>query len=164
MHAPSPSIPPRPALRESTAARSEVENRIFAGRRSYTLSVNMPNLNAATGSWIIHFVERQPGAASPIAAPEVVNKSDPAYPGELIKDGVHGTVILTAIIRANGSVADIVVVQSLDPRLDRNACSHLHRTARSQHGVRQRKQVIAQILALVGDHRSLRPRFQQFHS
>jgi protein TonB len=55
----------------------------------------------------------------------VVHKSDPAYPGELIKDGVQGTVILTAIIRANGSVADIVVVQSLDPRLDQNAAQAL---------------------------------------
>jgi protein TonB len=126
MHAPSPSIPPRPALRESTAARSEVENRIFAGRRSYTLSVNMPNLNAATGSWIIHFVERVPSLPqSPIAAPEVVSKSDPAYPGELMKDGVQGTVVLTAIIRADGSVSDIAVAKSLNPRLDQNAVQAL---------------------------------------
>ena len=128
MHAPSPSIPPRHALRESTAARSDLENRIFAGRRSYTLSVNMPNLNAATGSWIIHFVERVPNLVpSPIAAPEVVSKSDPAYPGELMKDGVQGTVVLTAIIRADGSVSDIAVAKSLNPRLDQNAVQALSR-------------------------------------
>jgi len=121
-----PTIHPPPA-HETTGTRSELENRIFAGRRSYTLSVNMPNLNTATGSWIIHFVERQPGAASPIAAPEVVHKSDPAYPGELIKDGVQGTVILTAIIRADGSVTDIAVVKSLDARLDQNAVQALSR-------------------------------------
>jgi protein TonB len=34
-------------------------------------------------------------------------------------------VILTAIIRADGSVSDIVVVKSLDPRLDQNAAQAL---------------------------------------
>jgi len=123
------SIPPRqPVAHESTGVRSELENRIFAGRRSYTLAVNMPNLNTATGSWIIHFVEREPGAVkSPIAAPEVVSKSDPAYPGELIHDGIQGTVILTAIIRADGSVSDIAIAKSLDPRLDQNAVQALSR-------------------------------------
>lgn len=129
------SIPSRqPVARESTGPRSELENRIFAGRRSYTLSVNMPNLNSATGSWIIHFVERapqraqvrEPGSArSPIAAPEVVRKSDPAYPGELANERSQGAVILTAIIRADGSVSDIAVVKSLDPRLDQNATQAL---------------------------------------
>lgn len=128
------SIPRQPMAREATGPRSELENRIFAGRHSYTLSVNMPNLNSATGSWIIHFVERTPdhhqaqesgSARSPIAAPEVVSKSDPAYPRDLVNERVQGTVILTAIIRADGSVADIVVVQSLDPRLDQNAAQAL---------------------------------------
>jgi TonB family protein len=129
MHPPLTSIPPRqPLAHESKGPRSELENRIFAGRRSYTLSVNMPNLNTATGSWIIHFVEREPNTAqSPVAAPEVVSKSDPAYPGELIQDGVQGTVILRAIIRADGSVGDISVVQSLNPRLDQNAMQALSR-------------------------------------
>jgi protein TonB len=124
---PPMSIPPhQPVAHEAASTRSELENRIFAGRRSYTLSVNMPNLNAATGSWIIHFVERDPGSAqSPIAAPEVVSKSDPAYPGELMHDGVQGTVVLTAIIRADGSVGNIAVAKSLDPRLDRNAVQAL---------------------------------------
>jgi TonB family protein len=124
---PSASIAHHPA-RETTGARSELENRIFAGRRSYTLSVNMPNLNTATGSWIIHFVERVPNLTpSPIAAPEVLSKSDPAYPGELIHDGVQGTVVLTAIIHADGSVSDIAVAKSLDPRLDKNAMQALSR-------------------------------------
>lgn len=120
---PAPYVPPRqPLAHESTGQRTELENRIFAGRRSYTLSVNMPNLNAATGSWIIHFVERNADPLPvPIAAPEVLSKSDPAYPGDLVQDGVQGTVVLTAIIHADGSVGDISIVKSLDPRLDRNA-------------------------------------------
>ena len=102
MHPPAMSIPAhQPMARESAGPRTDLENRIFAGRRSYTLSVNMPNLNATTGSWIIHFAERggdrngdhSPGSnSSPIAAPEVVSKFDPAYPGDLIQDGVQGTV------------------------------------------------------------------------
>ena len=126
---PVPSIPKHPAIaHESAAPRSELENRIFAGRRSYTLSVNMPNLNTATGSWIIHFVERDPGVVhSPIAAPEVLSKFDPAYPGKLMQDGVQGTVILTAIIRSDGSVGNIAVAKSLDPQLDRNAVEALSR-------------------------------------
>lgn len=123
------SIPPRqPVARETTGTQSELENRIFAGRRSYTLAVNMPNLNSATGSWIIHFVEREPGLApSAITEPEVVRKTDPAYPGDLIRDGIKGTVVLTAIIRADGSVSDIVVVKSLYPQLDQNAVQALSR-------------------------------------
>jgi protein TonB len=71
-------------------------------------------------------VERNPGAEhSPIAAPEVLSKFDPAYPGELMKDGVQGTVILTAIIRSDGSVGNIAVAKSLDPQLDRNAVEAL---------------------------------------
>ncbi len=61
------------------------------------------------------------GGCSPIAAPEVVSKFDPPYPGDLMQDGVQGTVILTATIRADGSVGDIAVAKSLDPRLDQNA-------------------------------------------
>ena len=129
MRPPRTSIPPRqPIAREATGPRSELENRLFAGKRSYTLSVNMPNLNTATGSWIIHFAEREPGPAQlPIAAPEVVSKSDPAYPGDLIHDGVQGTVILTATIRADGSVGDISIAKSLNPRLDQNAAQALSR-------------------------------------
>jgi TonB family protein len=129
MRPPATSLPPRqPIAREATEPRSELENRLFAGKRSYTLSVNMPNLNTATGSWIIHFAERAPGTEhSPIAAPEIVSKFDPAYPSDLIHDGVQGTVILTATIRADGSVGDISIAKSLDPRLDQNAAEALSR-------------------------------------
>ncbi len=120
--------PSQPLSRETGGPRSELENHIFAGRRSYTLVVNMPNLNSSVGSWIIRYADRGQGLVPlPIAAPEVVRKSDPAYPGELIHDGVEGTVILTAIIRADGSVSDIAVAKSLNPQLDENAVQALSR-------------------------------------
>ncbi len=123
------SVPSRPpGARENPGKPSDLENHIFAGRRSYTLAVNMPNLNSASGSWIIHFVDRDQGLVPlPIIAPEVLRKSDPAYPVELIRDGVKGTVILTAIIRADGSVSDIAVAQGVDPQLDQNAVQALSR-------------------------------------
>ncbi len=130
MRTPATEMPhPQAATtKEDTGEQSEVERRVFHGRRSYALAVNMPNLNASTGSWIIHFSERgTPTPASPVAAPEVVRKSDPAYPGELLADNIHGIVILTATIRADGSVTDIVVVKSLEPRLDHNAAQALAR-------------------------------------
>jgi TonB family protein len=123
------SVPSRPpGARENPGKPTDLENHIFAGRRSYTLAVNMPNLNSASGSWIIHFVDRDQGLVPvPIIAPEVLRKSDPAYPVELIRDGVKGTVILTAIIRADGSVSDIAVAQGVDPQLDQNAVQALSR-------------------------------------
>jgi TonB family protein len=130
MRSPTSEMPHPPAAiaKENTGEQSEVERRIFHGRRSYALAVNMPNLNAATGSWIIHFSERgAPTPTSPIAAPEVVRKSDPAYPGELMAENIHGIVVLTATIRADGSVTDIVVAKSLEPRLDHNAALALAR-------------------------------------
>jgi protein TonB len=66
-------------------------------------------------------------APAPIVAPEVLSKFDPAYPIELMRDGVNGAVILTAIIRADGTVSDIVVARSVDPQLDQNAVQALSR-------------------------------------
>jgi TonB family protein len=123
------SIPPGPPMaRQNTGKLTELENHIFAGRRSYTLLVNMPNLNVPIGSWIIRYVDRAQGLApAPITAPEVVSKSDPAFPGNMIEHGIHGIVILTAIIRADGTVSDVAVAQSLFPELDQSAAEALSR-------------------------------------
>ena len=120
------SVPPqRPMAHESTAKLTDLENHILGGRRSYTLVVNMPNLNVPVGSWIIRYVDRKQGAAAePITAPEVIRKTDPAYPSEVF---VHGVVVLTAVIRSDGTVSDVAVVQSLYPELDRNAAEALSR-------------------------------------
>jgi protein TonB len=40
---------------------------------------------------------------------------------------VQGIVILTAVIRADGSVGEIAIAKSLDPRLDQNAALALSR-------------------------------------
>ena len=60
-------------------------------------------------------------------APLVTTKVDPAYPPDVLRDHVEGTVTLYAIIRTDGSVDDIKVLDSLDDRLDQNAVKALAR-------------------------------------
>jgi TonB family protein len=101
---------------------------IFARRRVYSMNVNMPNLNSATGSWILNFAELRTANAGPqgnsseeIAEPSPLKKVDPKYPPTLIADHVEGEVILYAVIRRDGSVDGIQVVHGIDELLDANA-------------------------------------------
>ena len=98
---------------------------IFSSRRVYTMNVNMPNLNSATGSWIIHFSELHlPGGvrrSGELSAPVPTRKVDPKYPQTLVQDRVEGEVVLYAVIRHDGSVDSIQLVRSVDKQLDANA-------------------------------------------
>jgi TonB family protein len=100
---------------------------IFSRRHVYSLNVNMPNFNSATGSWIIHFSEMHlsgaDGHAGNLASPVPVHKVDPKYPSTLMDERVEGEVILYGVIRQNGSVDSIQVVRGVDERLDSNAMS-----------------------------------------
>jgi TonB family protein len=109
---------------------SAAERQVFAGRKFYSLSLNMPNLNSAGGSWVIRFAEMQKGAlprdagaksAADLSAPAALRKVDPAYPMQLMRENVAGTVILYAVIHADGSVGDVRVLRSVDDRIDRFA-------------------------------------------
>lgn len=101
---------------------------IFARRRVYSMNVNMPNLNSATGSWILNFAEMRSSPSGPpatgsdeIAEPAPLHKVDPKYPPTLMAEHVEGEVILYAVIRRDGSVDSIQVVHGIDPLLDGNA-------------------------------------------
>ena len=84
--------------------------------------MNMPNLASASGSWIIRYAELQQSEdQGPLAAPVATFKVDPAYAPDALRDRVEGTVTLYAIIRPDGSVDGIRVLDSLDSRLDANA-------------------------------------------
>jgi TonB family protein len=116
---------------------SEVERAVFGDRKYYSLSLNMPNLNSAGGSWIIRFAPLQKdslpaspssrGAASDppadassqsdLSAPVATRKVDPAYPLELMHQNVGGTVILYAVIHADGTVGSVRVLRGVDERL-----------------------------------------------
>ncbi len=99
---------------------------IFASKRVYTVHVNMPNLNSATGSWILNFSELSGDAggrrtAEEVSSPQPLRKVDPKYPPTLIAEHVEGEVILYAVIRKDGSVDSIQLVKGIDEQLDANA-------------------------------------------
>jgi TonB family protein len=129
----------RPA---SESKLSEEERAVFGNRKFYSLSLNMPNLNSAGGSWIIRFAALNPdtspaslaaraassgdpssGAATSgdLSAPTATRKVDPAYPLELMRQNVAGTVILYGVIRGDGTVGNVRVLRSVDEHLDQYA-------------------------------------------
>jgi TonB family protein len=107
---------------------TEMERSIFHDRRSYSMILNMPNLNSVGGSWIIRFAEKtQSDNSSELTVPQATRKVDPGYPTELMRENVQGTVILYAIIRSDGTVGDVRVLSSVDERLDQFARAALGR-------------------------------------
>ena len=123
---------------ESAAKLSEPERAVFGNRKFYSVTLNMPNLNSAGGSWVIRFAELNHdsnhhdsnndsnshdanSSADDLSQPAATRKVDPAYPLQLMRENVAGTVILYAIIRADGSVGNVRVLRGVDDRLDQYA-------------------------------------------
>ncbi len=104
---------------------------ILASKKIYKMLVNMPNLNSATGSWILNFSELRTDSAGPrpvsseVIAPGPLRKIDPKYPPTLINEHVEGEVVLYAVIRRDGSVDSIQLVRGIDDQLDANAMQAL---------------------------------------
>jgi TonB family protein len=106
---------------------------VFAYKRVYTLNVNMPNLNSATGSWILNFSELHTDSdyrhhaqeTAELSGPVPLQKVDPQYPPTLVSERVAGEVILYAVIRRDGSVDGIQLVRGIDQQLDANAIKAL---------------------------------------
>ena len=101
---------------------------IFGPKRVYKMRIDMPNLNSATGSWILSFSELGSYSATgrtasnnEINGPEPLRKVDPKYPPTLIDEHVEGEVVLYAVIRKDGSVDSIQLVHGIDAQLDANA-------------------------------------------
>jgi TonB family protein len=135
--------PPRVSLRtlqpQTEGPLSEEERAVFGNRRFYSLSLNMPNLNSGGGSWVIRFAalgteadskpsysraadtSRADATHDALSAPSATRKVDPAYPLELMRQNVSGTVVLYAVIHKDGRVGNIRVLRSADDRLDRYA-------------------------------------------
>jgi TonB family protein len=114
---------------DSAAKLSEPERAVFGNRKFYSVTLNMPNLNSAGGSWVIRFAELKHNSsnndasavATDLSQPAATRKVDPAYPLQLMRENVAGTVILYAIIGADGSVGSVRVLRGVDDRLDRFA-------------------------------------------
>jgi TonB family protein len=136
-----PRVTSAPASRmqpDSTAKLTEPERAVFGDRKFYSLTLNMPNLNSAGGSWIIRFAELNHdlhnhdsnnhfsnhdanAPAADLSQPAATRKVDPAYPLQLIRENVAGTVILYAVIHADGTVGNVRVLRGVDDRLDQFA-------------------------------------------
>ncbi len=124
----------RPGTRSGARAASPVsddkitdfDRQVFGGKRPYSMTLNMPNLNSSTGSWVIRFAELGVGRKEgELLAPLPTEKPDPGYPLELMRANVHGVVTLYAVIHADGKVTDIRVLNSPDDRLDSYATKAL---------------------------------------
>jgi TonB family protein len=103
-------------------APSRIEEKVFGGRRYYSMTLNMPNLTSAGGSWIIRFaVLNETTEKGDVVAPQAMVKVDPAYPAELMRDRVEGTVTLYAVIFKDGTVGGVKVLRGVDDKLDESA-------------------------------------------
>lgn len=128
VHAPRATTA-KPMQPDSAAKLSEPERAVLGGKRFYSVTLNMPNLNSAGGSWVIRFAELKHDSTprdaneppADLSQPMATRKVDPAYPIQLMRENVHGTVILYAVIRADGSVGNVRVLRGVDDRLDRFA-------------------------------------------
>jgi len=96
----------------------------FEGRTIYSMSVQMPNITSYSGSWLIWLAERGPGSAG-LRPPVPLRKVDPKYAAAAVEERVEGIVRLAAVIRRDGHVDTVTVVQHLDERLDRSAVEAL---------------------------------------
>jgi TonB family protein len=137
---PRVSTTPRVLSEVSKDKATDVDRWIFGDKKFYAMTLNMPNLNSAGGSWVIRFAELNPNpneAKSDLTAPEATQKVDPAYPLELMRRNVQGTVTLYAVIRHDGSVSDVRVLRGVDDQLDvyaRNALTRWHFRPATKNG------------------------------
>jgi TonB family protein len=116
---PSGSMHRNPALEEPPSQQTDLERKVFANRKSYAMTLNLPNLNSAGGSWVMHFSELQDEKQKgDLLAPVATRTVDPGYPLELMRENIRGTVTLSAVIRSDGSVGDVEVLNGIDDRLD----------------------------------------------
>jgi TonB family protein len=100
---------------------------VFSSHHVYSMNVNTPNLNSATGSWIIRFSELHLASSAhandDVSSPVPLHAVDPKYPQDLLKEHVQGEVVLYAVIREDGSVDSIQLVHGVDPQLNTNSIS-----------------------------------------
>ena len=122
------SLPNRLAPSVPQLNATDLEKKVFGMRRFYSMALNMPNLNSAGGSWIFRFAElKEGGDKGELIAPVATQKVDPAYPAELMRENVEGTVTLYAVIHSDGTVGDVRVLRGVDERLNEFACVALSR-------------------------------------
>ena len=135
------TAPPSSAVKPNSAGTNaadipsrnngRIEENVFSGRKYYSMLLAMPNLNSAGASWTMRFTELNPRSdhtvTDELSGPMAVSKADPAYPPELIRDRIEGVVVLYAVIRSDGSVSNVRVLEGVESQLDENARTALQR-------------------------------------
>lgn len=107
--------------------------KFFGAKRVHTVTINMPNLTSGSGSWVLRFAELNGDGTwheedeGDLSAPVALRKVDPKYAPSAVRDRVEGTVLLAAHILRDGTVSNIEVLNTLDPRLDGSAMDALTR-------------------------------------
>lgn len=112
----------RTALTTASAAPAPSPDPILRGSTVYTMAVDMPSITSFDGSWTVRFTEL--GGSSPddlLTAPVALRKVDPKYIAAAAAEGVEGKVLLYAVIRRDGRVDQVRLVQGVDERLDASA-------------------------------------------
>src|SRR5262249_16787802 len=107
---------------------SEAPDPRLAGRVIYTVAIQMPNVTSYSGSWLVWFAEHEPvpGAPPPDIKPPVpLHKVDPKYIAAAAAERIEGKVRLFGVIRKDGHVDSIALIQHVDVRLDRSAAEAL---------------------------------------
>jgi TonB family protein len=56
-----------------------------------------------------------------VSAPRLIKEVKPGYTSEALRNRIQGTVVLDAVVMADGCASQIRVVRSLDPGLDEEA-------------------------------------------
>jgi len=116
----------KPATPVAPENATAAEREVFGNRRFYSMTLNLPNLNSAGGSWIVHFAELQENKGpGELSGPIARRTADPAYPLELMRRNIHGTVTLYALINSDGTVGSVRVLNGVNDQLDEAAKSAL---------------------------------------
>jgi TonB family protein len=126
MGAPPSAPAPKPLTPDRTVSpppRDRIDTEIFGTRRHYAMKLSMPNLSSSVGSWSVRFAELNASGqgGADLSAPEAISKVDPAYPQDLMHDRIEGVVVLYAIIRSDGRVDSVRILEGFDERLNENA-------------------------------------------
>jgi len=113
---------------DSLASAPQRNDEVFGAKKYYTMQLNMPNLTSSSGTWIMRFAElTQSRATGELTAPVALSAVHPAYPLELIRDRIEGTVVLYAVIHTDGSVGEVKILHGVNDRLDSSARAALEK-------------------------------------
>jgi TonB family protein len=125
---PAPPAPPKASADGGALKVTEAPDPRLAGRVVYTVAIQMPNITSYTGSWLVWFAEHEPVPGSgpvDMKAPVPLHKVDPKYIAAAVAERVEGKVRLYGVIRKDGRVDSIALIQHVDVRLDQSAAGAL---------------------------------------